>query len=274
MKLFFILSYARSGSTIFRQCLNSHSQLVVPPECGYLHWIPQHLGLVNTVGNYYTALVTAKKIETWNVQLSDFAKGRMNEEISFIEFVEDFINHYSGHEEWKILGDKNNYYLDYVPDLINYYPEANFIILIRHPLDILQSFVSLQKLRLKEKYSPSLMTNPAALLEDYKTKYETAQRALTQLDKKRTLLVRYEDFTANQESTFRDVQDFLGVEQEDLVNGHLKDLTEPEEFNSWKQRSRSQIEKIPNTILLQDDLSDKFTMCYREMVRTYNDIQT
>ena len=138
----------------------------------------------------------------------------------------------------------------------------------------LQSFVSLQNLGIQEKYFPDLITDPTTLLIDYKTKYVTAQRALAQQEKRRTLLVRYEDFIADQENTFRVVQHFLGVQQEDLTNGHLKDSTEPKEFSSWKQRSRVRVTKIPNTVALPDNTSDEYTECYEEIVQSFKEMRT
>ena len=78
--MLFILGNLRSGTTLLRLILDSHSNITVPPECGFLLWLkPKYFDWktedINTRTNLFIDdLLKSRKFETWKVEASEIEK--------------------------------------------------------------------------------------------------------------------------------------------------------------------------------------------------------
>jgi hypothetical protein len=74
MDRFFIIGNPRSGTTLLRLMLNKHSEIIVPPEAGFLVWLYKNLK-VDYFNNGYKIfledLKATNKIESWNLNYNE-----------------------------------------------------------------------------------------------------------------------------------------------------------------------------------------------------------
>lgn len=175
-----LLSPVRSGSTLLRVLLNSHSQIRAPHE--------MHL-------------------RTVHVKMGrDFTPGAMRE----LELDKDELEHLLWdrvlHLELERTGksvivDKTPANTFIWPRLNRCWPEARYLFLLRHPAAIVSSLTN-------RRQNPDLEQIHAEVLR-YAQRLEEARQELT------GLTVRYEELTAEPEKTTREICEHLGVEWEE-----------------------------------------------------------
>ena len=65
----FILANPRSGSSVFRLILNSTSNTIFPPECGFIQWLyPKYKNWsLDKIDEFCLDVINSKKMEGWNL---------------------------------------------------------------------------------------------------------------------------------------------------------------------------------------------------------------
>ena len=122
----------------------------------------------------------------------------------------------------KLLVDKMPLFLNRVPIICRLFPEARFILALRHPADVLLScFVS--NFRLNQAMSNFLRLDTAAELYDLSFGYWTEATTLLELP---VHSVRYEDMVENPEAQLRPLIDWLGLPWNDALLDHRKTAAE------------------------------------------------
>jgi hypothetical protein len=175
----FVLCTVRSGSTLLRVLLNSHSRIHAPHE--------MHLGdlVTETKSKYADRALKALDLE------DDALRYLVWDRMLHRELAA------SGKD---VLVYKNPRDVFIVEDLVRCWPDARFIFLLRHPLSVARSR---QELRPQD----SEQVNLGQVLK-YGNAVEQARRSLE------GLTVRYEELTADPEATLQAVCSFIGVEWE------------------------------------------------------------
>lgn len=188
----FILSSVRSGSTLLRVMLNSHSQICAPHEL--------HLMGVRT------------RLTSRHAKMAMAELGLDEEQLEFL--VWDRLMHRElVHQGKRILVEKTPSNIMMWRKLLRGWPDARFIFLIRHPGAVTESWQRGRPRRTREEV--------IAEVNNYMTRVE---RARTENE---GLTVRYEDLTADPEREMRRICEYLGIEYEPtMVNygskGHGK----------------------------------------------------
>lgn len=119
----FILSPYRSGTTLVRFILDSHSHLACPPETDFVPLLagvledPESLSGLNSMG-FDAAHVTVKVREMCDYFFGNYAAS-------------------AGKSRWV---DKSPSYVMHIGLLRKLFPDARYVILHRHPLDQIESF--------------------------------------------------------------------------------------------------------------------------------------
>jgi hypothetical protein len=179
----FIFSGARSGSTLLRVILGSHSQLYAPPELPLAHlearaetrWIETSMKAL---------YLTKEELDhmLWDRVLAD-ALARSGKPFIVVKTPSNVLL-------WRRIADC--------------WPDARFIFLLRHPAAAVVS--------LRASWAPTWHPDRSDSLDEvnnyalqYMTKVEEARHALT------GHTVRYEDLTADPETVVGGVCRFLGV---------------------------------------------------------------
>lgn len=247
---FFILGNPRSGTTLLRLMLNSHPLITVPPECGFMLWLSKKYSLVNfndpnNIEEFLRDVIKSKKFETWNIDLNklqSFIKCRkpksFQEICSIIYFYYGFLNN----KRSIIIGDKNNFYLNYIDEIKDLFPKSKLILLVRDGRDVACSYRALQGKNLKSIYAPKL---PYKIV-DIASEWSANNRLLINLiTASNPLLVRYEELLLNPIKELSRMCIFLGVPYDNsmLNYHHVENQNEPMEFLGWKEKTLAPIDR-------------------------------
>ncbi|MHC3471457.1 sulfotransferase family protein [Streptomyces sp. 7R007] len=176
----FVLSSVRSGSTLLRVLLNSHSRIRAPHE---MHLRTLHVHLSRT----FTA-DAMKALELDKTELEHILWDR----VLHLEL---------GRSGKDVIVDKTPPNTLIWPRLHRCWPDARYILLLRHPGAVISSLTS----RRKDPDHEAIL----AEVSRYTEKLEEARLGLPQAH-----VVTYEDLTADPEAVTRALCDFLGVEWE------------------------------------------------------------
>jgi len=186
----FLLSSVRSGSTLLRVILDSHSALCAPHEL--------HLGDVQA------------KAKGWFAEHAMGDLGFDNNELTALlwDRLLDEVLRRSGK---KYLVEKTPNQVFRTKRLLEIWPDSRFVFLLRHPASILASWQEARPHQSREE--------AVAYILRYLTKLQEAREQLDGID------VRYEDLTARPEQETRRICEYIGVPWEASMldygqNGH------------------------------------------------------
>ncbi len=248
--MFFILGSPRSGTSMLRMMLNSHSKMTVPPECGFALWLYDKYGSCNFINNSILAesfiedLLKTRKIETWRLTKSDLLR---KVELSKPESYQDIcacVYSCYGENAGKvnqIFGDKNNYYISELDLLKQVFPKSKYICIVRDGRDVACSYNELNGKTIISLYAPKL---PKSII-DIASDWDRNNRIVFDEIKNGALLVRYEDLVQDPQSQLTRVCNYLGLEYEvSMLDFYkLKGSAEPDEFLQWKEKTAHSVSK-------------------------------
>lgn len=222
----FIVGVARSGTTLLRLMLDSHSQIAIPPET---HFLPSVLSL-GELGEVppdrLAALVTS--FFTWDdfgieerifraelagLQSFDIANG-----------IRCFYRLYADLHGKKRWGDKTPPYVNHLASIAECLPEAHIIHLIRDGRAVAAS-------RRHLGFGPGFAIRAQA--EDWSGSIRAARAQARSCS--HYLEVRYEQLVRRPEATLRRVCDFLELPFElDMLSYHRGARLRLAEFRDWR----------------------------------------
>ncbi|MEE9542774.1 MAG: sulfotransferase, partial [Thermodesulfobacteriota bacterium] len=196
--LIFLISQPRSGSTLLQLMLSEHKDIATTSE----PWIALHPVCAlreNEVEAVYDSSLARHA-------LLDFLKQTGVDESFYkaqvASFLLSFYKHAADHQQKSFFLDKTPRYYHIIPELMEIFPEAKFIILLRHPMavfsSVLKSWVRGDLTRCVLYYK-DLMDAPKRLL-DALGKYPD-----------RCLRVRYEEFVVEPETVLQEICTFVGI---------------------------------------------------------------
>ncbi|MCH4823798.1 sulfotransferase [Gramella lutea] len=255
----FVIGNPRSGTSLYRLILTSHSDICVPPECGFIQWWYEKYktwNLSNTnndseVQLFVEDLKTSKKIETWNLNYEELrfnisGNSRIESYADLCLFViESYARQQSKTPEF--LGDKNNYYVKHLDLLYTIYPKAKFLFLIRDGRDVACSYLAISKKEIKSKYKPHLPTDIEEIAKEWSENNEQILKFSKRLPQGNFHILKYEDLVTGFDESLKDVCNLLELPFEQSMRqfheyNQNKQL-EPSETLEWKQKTREPIDK-------------------------------
>lgn len=171
----FVLSSIRSGSTLLRVILNSHSKICAPHEL-HMRTVKIELGK-NVEAAMKASGFTARDLENllWDRML-DLELGRSGKSIIVDKTPANTLSWERLHRTW---------------------PHARYIVLLRHPVRVLESMVA--------AWPDTPMESNYAQLNRY------ADRLIAARDQVGGFTVKYEDLTSRPEQVTRDLCTWLDV---------------------------------------------------------------
>lgn len=246
---FFIIGSGRSGSTLLRLMLASHSRIGIPPETWYLLRIPQDIpsdrpltpeevdAVVRTMTGHYRWPDMKFEAAAFRVRVASLDRPDLR---SIIEAVYKQHLEPEGKVRW---GDKTPGYIEIVPRLSRLFPEAKFIHIFRDGRDVARSY------QVQGWYGRGLSSNSKEWMETMA--FNEHLRSSVYAGK--ILQLRYEDLVADPEATVRRICDFLeekfepGMlhwqeridelvpEREAGIHGKLRDDIDAASAHRWKR---------------------------------------
>lgn len=203
----FIVGCPRSGTTLLRDLLRSHPRLTFPPES---HFIPAFYrgygdpGSAKEAVDLATRLLRLEWIRQWDIALTpgDFVEDR-----SFDAVVCRLFDAWARTENKPRWGDKTPHYIQNILTLVELFPSARVIHIVRDGRDVALSW-------LKAGFEPRNLYTAATLWKRY---VSTGRRAGMMLPLATYLEVRYESMLGAPADTMRAVCDFVGESYTDAV---------------------------------------------------------
>jgi hypothetical protein len=242
---FFILGNPRSGTTLLRLMLTCHSTLVVPPEAGFALWLhndfrdwSQYDCTSSRLGRFLSKLQESRKFNTWRLDTKDlegFIQHR--KPTSYAELVGAVYRLYARtvHGGNSIVGDKNNYYIHHIGEILSLFPKAQFIHIVRDGRDVATSYKKVARGKFESEFRPQLPTDVAEVARHW----SGAVLSPEGIHSDSLHVVRYEDLVSNPRSTVGQICQFLGVGYEagmlEFYSENVRLNLEPAETMEWKK---------------------------------------
>ncbi len=248
MEPFFIIGNPRSGTTLFRLMLNSHSRITVPPECGFLTWLYPKYGSKNfleptILESFIDDLLVTKKFETWRISKKSLIKHYDGKKISdYSEVAAQIYYVYSNLKGKKpqLVGDKNNYYIKELDIIKRIYPHCRFLFIARDGRDVAASYREVMFSNIQANYAPKLPVSIDAIAHEWVSNNQVIIEELKNTNKH--LLVRYEDLVADPKSILKNVCNHLDIPYEDGMLYYYLCNDEPDDFLKWKKKTIGKID--------------------------------
>lgn len=208
-----IVGAPRSGTTLLRFMLDSHPDMAIPPETGFLMEGKNLKGSDDDSREKFFHTVTAYPPEAPNWKDFQIPKEIFYERLlelhpfSTTEGFRLFYQMYAERFNKKLWGDKTPLYCNNLNEIEELLPEARFIHLIRDGRDVA---VSLRK----QWFSPGhdIEIQAQYWLNNVQTARSQGKR------RKHYLEIRYEDLLQNPEKILKQVCNFIGLEfSEDML---------------------------------------------------------
>lgn len=207
---FFIVGSGRSGTTLLRLVLASHSRISIPPETWFLLDLVDHLPLLDplTPDQVDEAVRLMTSHYRWpDLEIPDEELARRARALgvptvrAIADIVYDIHAQREGCPRW---GDKTPTYVRIVPEIARLYPDALFIHLIRDGHDVA---LSMHSRKWKGRW---LAWNTKEWIEAI----DLMRRHRRTLPAERLLEVKYEDLVLDTEAVTRRICAFLREEFE------------------------------------------------------------
>lgn len=203
---FFIVGSGRSGSTLLRMMLASHSRLMIPPETWFLLPLVAKFPICRELScdelaraiDVMTSHYRWPDMEIDAQEFSERARRLVSPRIrDLAEIVYGDHLRKSGKARW---GDKTPPYVQIVPQLSQLFPGARFLYLVRDGRDVTRSFQSLMV------YGSTVRQNAIEWRESnrWERKWRSSGYATSMLR------VRYEDLILDADETLRGICEFIG----------------------------------------------------------------
>lgn len=253
----FILGNPRSGTSLFRLMLNSHSMINATPECGFLHWwykkyADWDLSCVTSsrLDEYISDLESSKRIEDWKMDYTLLKEKIIKEKPENYAKLGELVYIFYGEQKGKsakIIADKNNYYVNHYKDLNEIWPDAKYILVVRDGRDVACSYLNIETLVTNSPYKPKLSTDIITIAKEWSTNNQNIIDFSKSIPESQFMTVRYEDFVTESEFFLTKVCGFLGIHFEpEMLNYFIKNAKEQDEPLSsldWKKKTLEKPDK-------------------------------
>ncbi|WP_423818734.1 sulfotransferase [Salinimicrobium sp. TIG7-5_MAKvit] len=267
----FILGNPRSGTSLFRIMLTSHSLISVPPECGFIQWWYNKYkdwSLANSqstshVISFLGDLASSKKIETWNLNYQSLERLILKEQpknysdLCLLVLKQFSIQTKSNAVQY--LGDKNNYYIHYLELLEALFPNAKYILIIRDGRDVACSYLNIGKINTSSVYKPQLTTDIKSIAEEWMSNNNRVLKFFAN-KKQNSISLRFEDLLLDPKMELLKICDFLSIPFDEAMLNYAelnKDRKlEPSELMDWKKKTLEKPD-VSNISKFKKELSTK-----------------
>ena len=202
----FVLCNGRSGSTLLRFVLDAHPDLACPPETN----LPQLCVQLATVWSLIEGAPLSANRGDEPPEIPEAAIAGVR------ETMDRMVGSYLARRGKKRYCDKSLGTARYAPLLRRVYPQARFICLYRHPMDVIASGTEACPWGLNgygfEPYIAATPGNAVMALASFWTDNVQATLAVEERFQDACFRVRYEDLVADPEATAAAVFEFLEVQ--------------------------------------------------------------
>lgn len=246
-QMFFIVGCERSGTTLLQSMLISEPSIIIPPETQFYAAFPvwkRLYGPLHREKNYAQLMQKIWAVESdWGVETDEaiFRRFALAAPHTRGGLFLALLTAYGYRLDGVRIGEKSPVHTRFVGELLEDFPEARFVHIIRDPRAVVLSLG-----RLWQRTRSSLGLN----IERWRRAFRMHQRFADRLGPRRYCLVRYEELVTNPQTCLRIVGEMLGVElTERALEPHTRqtmgqaDMDAPTFRNTLKPVFTDSIEK-------------------------------
>lgn len=248
----FVIGSPRSGTSLLRLVLTNHSEIIIPPECGFIVWLHGKFSSWNkrdsinpaTREQFLNELYACKKFDTWALDkatldglISDHQPSNYATLCALVYLA--YMSKLG--RSATIWGDKNNFHIDHLPLLDEIFPDARFLHIVRDGRDVACSYREVMNKKSASPYAPNLKTDIESIANEWSANVNKVACYLDELSNAKQTTVRYEDLVLQPESVLSEICSWLNVSYEPQMlafheTNKCKQL-EPFLTMDWKQRT-------------------------------------
>jgi hypothetical protein len=248
----FVIGSPRSGTSLLRLILTTHSKIVIPPECGFIVWLHGKFGSWSSSEatdakwklQFLDELFACKKFDTWGLErnaLDTILTERQPDDYASLCATVYMAFALKQEKKPLVWGDKNNFHTSCLPVLSTIFPEARFLHIVRDGRDVACSYREVMQHSSLSPYSPHLATEIDEIANEWSTNVLRVDNYLAGIEAARRRLIRYEDMVHDTAASIADICQWLGLTFEDEMlavheaNRRMK--LEPALTLDWKRRT-------------------------------------
>jgi len=222
----FIVGCPRSGTTLLAAIIDRHSQISIPPETRFFEGVlprfrtrngQTHDEIVKAIQSYQRIRDLAISDEELLTRLQHYSPTVQNGFRSLLET-------YAEKQGKSLMGEKSPVHLLHVPTILDWYPEAVVLCLIRDGRDVVQSLMRVPWTHNNLCRHAAEWSYRAALAETYHVRYSG-----------RFQVVRFEHLIEQPENEVKRICRFLNVAFEpQLLDSSVRSSVVPAWEQEWK----------------------------------------
>jgi hypothetical protein len=205
-----VLGVSRSGTTLLKEMLDSHSQLAIPTES---YFVPQLWDRHNRKFDpqaFVEDVGRLARIKEWGVAPED-VRERLPENATAADGIRAIFRSYAAARGKPRYGDKTPSYMQSLDLLERVFPDAQHVHLVRDGRDAGLSFLEMRR---KPRFNLARPRGIASFASQWKLEVEGARELGRRLGPERYHELRYEDLVREPEAELRRVASFLGLDFE------------------------------------------------------------
>lgn len=246
-RMFFIAGTSRSGSTLLQSMLNSHSEMVIPPETHFFHSFahlenefrkaaPKGPFPKKIIDFWYDQKTRIRDLGLDKSEVLTLAK-KLGVE-SPLDLFTAQLTLYRKQRDKRIIGEKTPRHILQEEEILNAYPKAKIITMFRDPRAASYSEIK------ADFGSPSV----AVTTRRWRKYVEMHERLQRELPSNQYMMLRYSDLIADVPGVLQSICDFLGVKFEETMLEYYKrdEIGFAEGEKSWKEGTLKPIQKNKN----------------------------
>jgi Sulfotransferase family len=205
-----VLGVSRSGTTLLKEMLDSHSALAIPTESYFIPALLDRHGRRFVVDAFLDDVGRLSRIREWGVT-PELVWAQLPHNPTVEEAIRAVYRAYADLRGKPRYGDKTPIYMQRLDALERVFPDAQYVHLIRDGRDAGLSFLGMRR---RARFNPARARGIAAFASQWRLEIEGARDLGRRLGPERYLELRYEDLVAEPEEHLRRICDFLGLEFE------------------------------------------------------------
>jgi hypothetical protein len=205
-----VLGVSRSGTTLLKEMLDSHSELAIPTESYFIPQLWHRHSRRFYVDAFLDDLTRLARVREWGVTPEDVHK-RLPHMPTLAVAIQAIYRSYSDSQGKSRFGDKTPAYMQSLRLLERTFPGAQYVHLVRDGRDAALSFMEMRR---RPRFNLARPRNIVAFASQWRLEVEGAAELGRRVGGSRYLELRYEDLVLEPEMELRRVCDFLDLDFE------------------------------------------------------------
>ena len=231
----FIVGAPRSGTTLLAVLFDRHSRIAIPPETQFFSEFlnkysieierDSHQKIVDKALNF-------KRISDLNLNRDDLLDEYFEKEKTLPNLLASILICYARQKKKKRSGEKTPRHVEYIPEIINYFPEAKIICILRDGRDVVRSLLNVSW---AEPQNPRRFS---IFCMEWSDMYDKLVAYTNRYPSDQITLIKYEDLLVNPEQEMRRLCRFVDEDYEPgQLNPESNSNVVPEWEDQWKGKS-------------------------------------